>query len=123
MRSEKWGLEIVFEEGALFEIGIDRFVAGGDFQVLGVFDEQIHKSALGANPWSEHTRKEVRAWRSEVSSEGRVERSGSEQQGQREKKHAERFAVLSSRPKSPRWFIPFFHERLKKEEEEEGWRC
>jgi hypothetical protein len=34
----------------LFETGIDRFVAGGDFQVLGVFDEQVDKSALGANP-------------------------------------------------------------------------
>ena len=46
-------LEIVFEKGALFEIGIDWFVAGGDFQVLGIFYEQIDKSALGAHPWLE----------------------------------------------------------------------
>ena len=43
-------LKIVFEKGALFEFWVDRFVAGGDFQVLGVFDEQVDKSALGADP-------------------------------------------------------------------------
>jgi hypothetical protein len=34
----------------LFEIGVDRFVAGGDFQVLRIFDEQVDKSAFGAHP-------------------------------------------------------------------------
>ena len=42
-------LKIVFEKRALFEFWVDRFVAGGDFQVLGVFDEQVDKSALGAD--------------------------------------------------------------------------
>jgi hypothetical protein len=43
------GLKIVLEKGALLETGINRFVGGGDFQVFGIFNEQINKSALSAN--------------------------------------------------------------------------
>lgn len=30
----------------MLEVGIDRFVAGGNFPVLKIFDEQVDKSAL-----------------------------------------------------------------------------
>ena len=33
----------------MFETGIDRFVGGGDFQILWMFDEQVDKTALGAD--------------------------------------------------------------------------
>jgi hypothetical protein len=49
-RSEKRRLKIVFEKGTLLETGIDRFVAGGDFQIFGVFDKQVDKPALGTDP-------------------------------------------------------------------------
>jgi hypothetical protein len=46
--SEK-NLKIVFEQGALFETGVDWFISGGDFQILWMFDEQVDESALSTD--------------------------------------------------------------------------
>jgi hypothetical protein len=45
----KLELKIVLEKGALLETGVNRFVGGGDFQVFGIFNEEINKSALSAD--------------------------------------------------------------------------
>ena len=43
-------LKVVFKKGRLFEVGVDGFVRGCDFQVFGVFNEQVDIPALGADP-------------------------------------------------------------------------